>query len=299
MTNTTQDRGAFHGIYIPMITPFLRQNESLDLAATEALIEFLIAHNVHGLYVGGSTGEAFAQSTDERATFLRHVASVAKGRLRLVAHVGSLATRDALHLAEVAAASGYEATSSVPPYYYAFSREEVLGYYEELASATSLPLLIYNIPGNARFRFSLEDLSRLLQHPSIVGVKHTETDFFIIERLKARHPEAIVFNGPDEMLIAGLTMGCDGGIGSTYNVIPETYVRLYESFRRGDWHRAIVLQQEANALTELLLQVGLYNGLRHLLRRRGVDTGVSRRPFAPLTAEGAAKLDSFYEQHLS
>ncbi len=299
MNTTSPDRNIFHGIYIPMITPFLRQDESLDLPATEALVEFLIAHHVHGLYVGGSTGEAFAQSIDERVAFLKEVAAVANGRLHLVAHVGSLATRDAIHLAEAAAAAGYAGTSSVPPYYYAFSRAEVIRYYEELAAATPLPLLIYNIPGNARFRFSLDDLSRLLQVDSIIGVKHTETDFFIIERLKARHPEAIVFNGPDEMLVAGLTMGCDGGIGSTYNVVPEKYVSLYERFRQGDLPGAIALQHEVNALTELLLEVGLYNGLRHLLKRRGVDTGVSRRPFAPLTPEGAARLDAYYEQNLS
>jgi N-acetylneuraminate lyase len=297
MNKTINKPASFHGIYIPLITPFSKHDESLDLQATDALIEFLIINNVHGLYVGGSTGEALMQSLEERSAFLKHVAYVAKGRLQLIAHVGSLATKDAIHLAEVAAASGYDATSSTPPFYYKFSRSEVIRYYEDLVAATPLPFFIYNAPGNTSFEFSLDDLCSLLGNDSIVGLKHTQTDFFIIERLKARLPEAIVFNGPDEMLIAGLTMGCDGGIGSTYNAIPEKYVGIYDAYRQGDLQRAIQLQHEANALTQLFLEVGLYNGIRHFLKLRGVDTGISRRPFAALSTEGCMKLDAFYQEH--
>src|SRR6056297_1583766 len=118
------------GVFAALLTPF-DDSDVIDAGATEQLVAFQIRQGIAGLYVGGSSGEAMAQSLDERAGYLRLVAGLADKRLRLIAHVGAVATDDVLRLADVAADAGYEAISAITPYYYPFSRAEVMAHYTE------------------------------------------------------------------------------------------------------------------------------------------------------------------------
>ena len=149
--------------------------------------------------------------------------------------IGSTALKEALYLGKIAQESGYDAIASVPPFYYQYKKEEIFAYYEALTKRIKLPLFIYNIPSNTNINFSFTDLDYLLKIDNIIGLKHTSTDFFVIERVKEHNPDSIIFNGPDQMLLAGLSMGCDGGIGSTYNLLPDDFCKIFYSFQNGDW----------------------------------------------------------------
>ena len=283
---SAQDLG---GIHAALLTPF-DAHDAIDRKATEALVDFIISQGVHGLYVSGSSGEAMLQSIEERADNLQHVGDYAKGKLKLIAHVGAVATRDVLKLAEVARASGYQAISAVTPYYYQFSRAEVMAHYQTIADHADLPLIIYNFPAITQ-AFSVAELSRLLQHKNIIGVKHTSTDLFALERLRRHCPDALIYNGYDEMWLSGLSMGASGAIGTTYNLMGDVFVAIANLYQAGQTAQSLALQKMANVIIEALIEVGVIPGCKMALEMMGVSVGLARAPFRRLNRDDRERLD--------
>ncbi|MCP8937769.1 N-acetylneuraminate lyase [Alsobacter sp. SYSU M60028] len=280
------------GILSALVTPF-RPDGAVNLDAIPALVELQLAQGVHGFYVGGSTGEAFLQTPQERIDVLREVARAARGRGRLIAHVGAIATQDSLRMGAAAAEAGYDAVSAIPPFYYDFSRDDLLAHYMRLVEEVSLPLIVYNFGGRVG-RLTADDLLRLLDEPKVAGVKHTSQDLYLLERFKRHRPDAVIFNGYDEMCLAGLAMGADGAIGTTYNVMGDLFVALEAAFRVGDLPRARALQVRANTLIDVLIEVGVFPGTKALLKALGVDCGECRAPFRPLSPDQSQRLQAAF-----
>jgi N-acetylneuraminate lyase len=278
------------GIHAALLTPF-DKDDAIDRKSTEALVRFIIGQGVHGLYVSGSSGEAMLQSIDERAECLRHVADCAKGKLKLIAHVGAVATRDVIKLADVARSSGYDAISAVTPYYYQFSRSEVMSHYRTVADNAALPLIIYNFPAITQ-AFSVAELADLLQHKNIIGVKHTSTDLFALERLRRHCPDALIYNGYDEMWLAGLSMGASGAIGTTYNLMGDLFVAIAKLYEQDHAGKALELQKMANVIIEALIEVGVIPGCKMALDMMGVPVGMARAPFRRLGSEDKIRLQT-------
>jgi N-acetylneuraminate lyase len=279
---------SLEGIFSALLTPFT-DDEALDLQAVGRLVDFQTRLGIDGVYVGGSSGEAMLQSVEERAAVFSEVAAAVGGRLGMIAHVGTIATREALHLAQVAAQTGYQAISAIPPFYYDFSRPEVMAHYRELADASSLPLIIYNFPARTS-GFTLPELVELLSERNIVGIKHTSSDMFLLERIRHSLPNAIVYNGYDEMCLAGLVMGAQGAIGTTYNFMGDLFVALRKAVMEGRIEEARRLQILANRVIEVLVKVGVMPGSKALLEIMDVPCGPSRRPFRRIEATDLALL---------
>ena len=277
------------GIHAALLTPFNKEG-SIDWTSTEALVKFIIKQGVHGLYVSGSSGEAMLQSIAERSDCLRHVAECSQGKLALIAHVGAVATRDVLDLAEVAHSSGFHAISAVTPYYYQFSRAEVLAHYHTIADQSALPLIIYNFPALTQ-AFSVAELSNLLQHKNIIGVKHTSTDLFALERLRRHCPDALIYNGYDEMYLAGISMGASGAIGTTYNLLGDLFVAIEKSFEQAYIEQALEYQRMANVIIEALIEVGVIPGCKVALEIMDIPVGFARPPFRRLTKDDRSRLE--------
>ena len=300
MSITSAPAAATHplaGVFSALITPF-HNDGRLNLDMLAPLAEFELTQGLHGFYVGGSTGEAFLQSTAERQAVLQTFADAVKGRARLIAHVGAIATDEAITLAHTAADAGYDAVSAIPPFYYDFSAAEVLTHYRALADATPLPLVVYNFPAKSARPLSTADLLALLAHPKIIGVKHTSQNLYQLERLKTAAPDAVVYNGFDEMFAGGMAMGADGGIGTTYNVMGGLFVAMYEALRAGQLPQARALQTRANAVIDVLIEVGVFPGTKAMLKLMGVDCGPCRRPFAALSAAQQARIEAIVDSHL-
>lgn len=286
------------GIFSALVTPF-RHDGQIDVDALSTLAEFQIRQGVHGFYVGGSTGEAALQSVAERRAVITAFAEAVDGRRPLIAHVGAIATDDSIALAETAADAGYTAISAIAPYYYEFRRSDLLNHYDLLANATPLPLIIYNFPQKMPKPWNLAELLSMLDHPKIIGVKHTSQNLYQLERLKQAAPRSLIFNGFDEMFVGGMAMGADGAIGTTYNFMGDIFVAAYEATRRGDFAAALTLQTRANHVIDVLLDVGVIPGTKAFLKHLGVDCGVCRAPFRALSAKEEAKVVACIETHLA
>ena len=280
------DMNRFAGIFPALLTPFGKDGK-INEKELARLVEYNVKKGVRGFYVCGSTGEAFLLSTEERKEVMRIVKETAP-HSTLIAHIGSLNEADAISLGKHAKELGYDAVSSVAPYYYKFSFEEIKGYYTRLADASELPMLVYHIPLFSGVSMGMKEMRVFLEDDRFMGIKYTSNDYFTLEQCKSAFPDKIVYNGYDEMLSAGLAMGADGGIGSTYNFMAEKFVKIYELFRENRLEEARAIQKEANRIITVLCRFGVMQAEKEVLNQLGFDFGECRPPFAPLSEEAKA-----------
>ncbi len=276
------------GIHPALITAF--DENGVNLKVTATLVDKLLCAGVDGMYIGGSSGEMVLQSVSERKALLECVIEAAAGRGAMIAHIGAMSTADSTELAKHAKKAGADAVSSVTPLYYKYSFREVKNYYARIAEAAELPVIIYNIPALTGMVLNADQLGELLSIPGVGGMKFTSSDFYQLERLRSRFPDHVFYNGSDEMLLSGLAAGADGGIGTTYNFQPEKIVNIRKAYLANDMQSALKLQSEANAAIEVILRNGVLPSTKKLLELMGLDVGLCREPFMPLTDEMIADL---------
>lgn len=273
----------FKGIFPALLTPF-DSNDRVNRAQLEKLVRHDLALGAMGFYVCGSTGEALLMSAAERMEVMEVVRSAAPDAT-CIAHIGTVNERDALALARKARELGYDAVSSMPPYYYPFGPAEIRDYYFRLADAAGLPMVVYHIPALSGVNLGKGQLAEMLTDPRVVGLKYTANDLFLLERIRTAFPDKILFNGYDEVLLAGLSMGVDGGIGSTYNFMADKFVQIQSLFRENRIPEAQAVQKEVNRIISVLCGVGVMQAEKELLNQLGFDYGCCRRPFRPLEYE--------------
>ena len=283
----------FEGILAALLTPFDAEG-NVNHAMLKRQVRWLIDRGIDGFYVCGSTGESFLLSLDERKAILETVCAENNGEKIVISHIGQIATRHALDLGRHAASMGVDAVSSVSPFYYKFTTEEIKRYYLTLMNELKTPFFIYNIPAFSGFSLTPELLDELCLCPFVAGVKFTASDFFQLERMKKAHPELTVWNGYDEMLLSGLSAGADGGIGSTYNVLTPAIRGVFDSFRAGDQAAALKYQHIANDMISVICRFGVFQSLRVLLGLEGMEFGNCREPFLPASDEAREALTKAY-----
>jgi len=278
----------FSGVYPAMVTPF-DKNEALDEGRLRALVDFLIARKVEGLYITGSTGESFLMSPEERKRVVEITVDQTGGRVPVIAHIGAIGTHSTIDLARHAEAAGVDALSSVPPFYWGFSADQIYGYYADVTAATALPMLAYNVPMAA---LGFDVIKRIADIDGLIGVKYTANTHFEIMRIKDEIGEDFtVFSGSDEMAMSGLSFGADGLIGSFYNSMPEIWLALRDAVARGDMAEAKRLQQIGNTVIFFSISRGGVSCIKRALAWMGCDAGYVRRPLGHhLDAAAEAKL---------
>ncbi len=281
-------------IFAAMLTPF-REDESLATEGIAPLVDFVLSKGVDGLYASGSTGESVLQSQAERADFLSELGDYASGKCTLVAHVGATSTSEAVALAKIARDKGFNAVSAVPPFYYKHKYSDIFDYYDAIADAAGLPLIIYNIPALSGVDITTDKLLELMSDDRIAGVKFTSQDLFQFGELRNSAPDKLFYFGTDEMFICAAAAGTDGGIGSTYNLIGDVFVGIQDAIATGDIETARKLQRKANDLIGILFETGVIPGLKHALNKLGVPVGPCRRPFSPPSSESLGKLDRWMD----
>lgn len=279
----------FKGIFPALLTPFDGQDR-VDTEVLGRLVDYNLQKGVDGFYVAGSTAEVFLLDAKERLAVMEAVSSRAGGKCTLIAHIGCISTKQAIEYAREAKEMGYDAISSVAPFYYKFSFEEIRRYYFDIVDAVDLPMLIYNFPAFSGVNLTTDNIREFLADDRFLGVKHTSSDFYALEQFKAGFPDKIVYNGYDEMFLAGLSMGADGGIGSTFNFMAEKYMEIRRLFQENDMSAAQALQREVNTILRALVEVGVMQGEKAIMEGLGFPLGQARSPFAPLSGAQKEKL---------
>lgn len=286
---------AFRGIISAVVTP-MHADESVNYAALETLAHAQLARGVEGFYCCGSSGEGPLLRFDERKQVLATLVNAAQGKVPVIAHVGTPRTQDAVELAKSAEQDGASAVSLVPPYYYKYSREEIIAYYRRVLDAISIPVILYNIPQFTGVELDSLTAEALLGDEQVLGVKHTSHNLYSLERMIARYPDKVFFNGFDEIFLSSLAAGATATVGTTVNLQPELFVALRTAFRQGDIPKAQRLQQQINEVVENLVARGVFQSAKYLAGKGVVDTGPTREPFVALTATQREDLDALHQR---
>lgn len=286
------------GLYAATLTPF-RTDETISTDDLATLIEYNGTLPIDGLYVGGSTAEAFLCSTEERIELLRMTAELAPERLNLIAHVGDISTRKSELLARAAGALRYDAISAVTPFYYPVGFNELKRHYTDLVQAAGKPMVVYNFPAFSGSNLSTEQISELLNIDGVISLKQTSANLYQMEQITRANADKVVFNGFDEILASGLVAGAEGGIGSTYNVQAVRIAAIAQAIKNGDVVEAQRLQREANVVIDALVCAGVIPGLKYVLKAKGIiKSDACRRPMNIVSDANKAKLDVLIESGL-
>jgi N-acetylneuraminate lyase len=272
----------FSGIYSALPTP-MKQGGEINSEVLKRLVDFEIHQGVDGLYVGGSTAESFLLTEDERKKIAETVLHQAAGRVKVIVHTGSGGTDAAVRLSKHAKEHGADAISSVPPIYFKYTTDEIISYYLDLIEMSDMPLVVYNIPAFTGINMTQGPIKELFKHPRVMALKHTNTNMYELERVLSQNPSLIGLNGYDEAFLSGLSMGAKGMIGSTVNFLAPKFIAIKNAYERGEPLEALKIQAKANEVIEIMVEVGVFNALKYVMTLHGIDCGVCRAPFKPLS----------------
>ena len=277
------DTKKYEGI-IPAFYACYDAEGKISPEAVRDLTRWLIGKGVKGLYVGGSSGECIYQSVAERKLVLENVMAEAKGKITVIAHIACNNTADSQELAAHAESLGVDAIASIPPIYFKLPPHAIAKYWNDISDAApNTDFIIYNIPQLAGVSLSVPLLKEMLKNPRCIGVKNSSMPVQDIQMWLDEG--AVVFNGPDEQLITGLVMGAHGGIGGTYGVMPELYVKLYNLVQEGDLATAREIQNDCCRIIYKMCSGhgNMYGMIKEILRILGCpDCGSVRAPLAEL-----------------
>ncbi|MEZ0089651.1 4-hydroxy-tetrahydrodipicolinate synthase [Streptacidiphilus sp. EB129] len=282
-----------------MITPF-RPDGGLDPAGAQTLAAHLVDQGCDGLVLSGTTGEGSTLSDAEKDTLLRSVLEAVGDRARVTAAVGSNDTRHSVDLARAAERAGAHGLLAVTPYYSKPSQEGIRRHFRAVADATSLPVMVYDIPGRTGVALTRDTLLDLADHPRIVAVKDCSYDLGTSAQLIAR-TGLHYYSGSDELNLPLYAVGAVGAVSTVANTAPQATRAVLDAYTAGDTRAALRCHQRLLPLIDAMM--GTAPGAvtaKALLRRQGLPSGPVRLPLldadaaldAALAGESAAVLRS-------
>ncbi len=279
------DARPLRGIIPPMVTPFA-EDESLDLAALQQEVRWLIEEaGVHGLAVGGSTGEGHTLSTDELRCCVGATLDAAAGRVPVVAGVIVDSTRQALEKARALADLDL-AGLQVTPVHYLFrpDDESMYRHFAALAEATSLPVIIYNVVPWSYCSPHL--LARMLREiEGVIGVKQSAGDMKLLaDLLFLAGEDGAILSAVDALLYPSFCLGAHGAIAAILSAAPEHCVALWDAVAAGDHDRALALHRQLLPLWNALEGDNLPANVKTALTLQGRPAGQPRRPMPDSSA---------------
>ncbi|HOV33595.1 MAG TPA: dihydrodipicolinate synthase family protein [Candidatus Hydrogenedens sp.] len=282
------------GIICANLTPFTRGGKEIDHSKLADLIKFLVDKGVHGLFVGGTTGEGMVMYDGERKELLESVIKIANKKVMVIAQTGTFNLRSTLDLTSHAKEKGACAAGIVAPGYYYYDEEALFRYYSTIASEfPNFPILLYNIPGCARNFLSNALIIKLAQkHKNIVGIKDSTGNMINLSELLLQKPTSfVVINGVDEYGYQAFLAGVQGAVSGTSNVAPEIYLGVYDNVMKRKLPEAWIYQTQLTRLCQIL-QYGKNMGIfKQALKLRGIDVGFVRPPHREPTKQEILQLE--------
>lgn len=251
------------------------------------LTKYFIGKGVKGLYVNGSSGECIYQSVEDKKVILENVMKEAKGKLTIIAHVACNNTKDSQELATHAESLGVDAIAAIPPIYFRLPEYAIAQYWNDISDAApNTDFVIYNIPQLAGVALTDSLFAEMRKNPRVIGVKNSSMPVQDIQMFKkAAGEDYIVFNGPDEQFISGRVIGAEGGIGGTYGVMPDLFLKMDEYVRAGKFDIAREIQYDVNEVIYKMCSAhgNMYAVIKAILKiNEGLEVGSVRKPLAAL-----------------
>ncbi|MHA1721933.1 MAG: dihydrodipicolinate synthase family protein [Candidatus Baldrarchaeia archaeon] len=270
----------FQGIVPPMLTSFTKEGEIYEKGIRNC-VDFLIEHGVHGFWALGSVGMGPYMRIEERKRVAEIIIDQTNGKIPVIVHVGSTATRDCVELAKHAQDIGADAISIVPSYYLPPKFEELKEHYMFVAEKVDIPIFIYNNPSVCGFNITPRQAAELAEIDGIIGIKETAANlaqlYECIKHCKEVKKDFIFLYANSTLATLGLIAGAHGVVPSIANALPELYVKIFENVAQNKLKEALEIQQKIISVESAFRQPRI-TALYETLKIRGCDVGFPRRP---------------------
>jgi 4-hydroxy-tetrahydrodipicolinate synthase len=286
----------FTGCGTAIVTPF-RQDQSLDEAALRALVNRQIEAKVDCLIPCGTTGESPTLTHQEHLRVVEITVKEARGRVPVLAGAGGNNTEKVVGLIRELKQLGVSGILSVTPYYNKPTQEGLYQHYKRLAEASSLPLVVYNVPGRTQVNVEPATLTRLAEIPNIVGVKESSGNIAQISNILARVPSSFsVFAGDDVVALPAIALGARGVISVVANEIPAEFGELARAAVRGDFTRARELQRKYHALMDINFVETSPGPVKFAMAQMGLLQPVWRLPMVAPQPASQQKIEAVLQE---
>lgn len=286
----------FHGLYVALVTPFTPDG-ALNTEKMGELVDFHARHEVEGLVVCGTTGEASCLDEEERKQVLDCVVKAARGRLKVVAGVGDRSTDQTIANLHAAEQAGADAALVVTPFYNRPGQEGLFEHFAAVAHAGSIPIMLYNVPSRTGVDLDPGTVARLAPLPGIRAIKEAKSDIDRLSELVLRCPEIDVLSGNDPNLLPALSVGCRGIVSVVGNIVPGDVRALIQAYESGDMASAAHLHRKLFPLCRAMAMDTNPAPVKAAMNLLGRDVGSLRLPMQPLTETKMEAMEGVLERY--
>lgn len=272
----------FGKILTAMVTPF-NEREEIDWAATENLINYLLANGTDALVVSGTTGESPTLSEDEKVELFKFTVKVVDGRVPVIAGTGSYNTKASIELTKQAENVGVDGIMLVAPYYNKPSQEGLYRHFKAIADETSLPIILYNVPGRSIVSLSVETIVRLSGIPNIVAIKEASGNLDAMAEIIEKTPSNFsLYSGDDGLTLPVLSIGGAGVISVASHIIGQEMQAMIKKFLIGNLSGAAKDHRKLLPIMKVLFATPNPTSVKAALNLNGIPVGGVRLPMVPL-----------------
>ena len=278
-----------------VVTPF-SSNEELDIESLKANIDYYVKNGIHGIVVGGSTGEFAALSIQEHKKIIETVVDRVNKRVPVIAGTAACATRRVIELTKYAYDVGADGAMIVPPFYTKLNAKEIYEHYKKIAEAADLPIMLYNNPWTSKIDMEPNLIAKLSEIENINYIKESSGDVSRIWKIiNLTRGKMTVFCGADNLALESFLMGAKGWVCVAANIFPKHTSKLYESIsKENDVEKARNIYLGLLPLLNYLEETGKFTQLSKAgLEILGYKAGPPRKPLLKLDKEEKQKLNDF------
>lgn len=283
----------FKGIIPPAITPYLADG-SIDFKGFATVLEHLIASGVHGIIIGGTTGEYYAQSREERISLLKKAKDIVKGRVPLTFGVGAITTEDCTAYAVAGKENGADAILVGSPYYAVPTQMELAAHALAIDRAANLPIMLYNYPGRTGTLMSVEFFDIVGRSPNFQAIKESSGDINQLHLLARDYPHIDLFCGMDDQALEFFAWGAKGWVCGAGNCLPAEHLALYNAcVVDKDYNKGRRIMSALLPLMRVLEQGGKFvQSIKFGCELAGLPNGGVRKPIRGLTEDQKRELET-------
>ncbi len=286
----------FGEVLTAMVTPF-DANLQVDYEAAGNLANYLLDNGSDGIVVCGTTGESPTLTEQEKLKLFRVVVEAVGQRGKVIAGTGSYNTAETIHLTKEAEKIGVDGVMLVAPYYNKPSQDGLYAHFAAVAAATSLPVIIYNIPGRTSINVSVATLVKLAEIKNIVAVKEATGNLFQISQIRQSTPaDFLIYSGDDALTLPILSIGGAGVISVSSHVVGKQMKEMITAYQKGEVAKAAQLNATLGPLFRTLFITANPTMVKAACNRLGVKVGGLRLPLLEAKPEEVAILEKVLQQ---
>lgn len=286
----------WEGIYPAVLTPFTKEGK-IDFEMFAVNTEAQIKAGVHGIILAGTLGEASVLETEEKFELLQYAKKMTQGRIPVILNLSENTTKNAVGFAQKAKELGADGLMLLPPMRYKADSREVVEYFKAVASATDLPILIYNNPVDYGIYVTLEMFDELIEYPTIQAVKESTRDLANVTRMINRFGKRIkILGGVDTICLETLMLGADGLVAGLVDAFPNETMAMYNYAKAGEYDKAVAIYRWFMPLLELDIHTKLIQYIKLAATAEGISNPYVRAPRLELQGEEAERVNKIIEE---